>query len=625
MKILFLILLFSFSYRFYAQDIELELKKIRDIDHVLDSASKNTMLNPKLSVKLIDEIKPSLLKHDQLDRLGFCYRILGSANIYLGKYKLSRENYELALNIAKQKQDTINVILGYSGIGLGYLQEKKYVKVDSIFSIVLPIAEDYKNNNQILRIKEVLGINNFYQHKFVKAIQYYNEVIDLAIETGDSSHFSRVYINLGNVYVKSNQLDLAADVLIKGKNIAEKEEVPLYKAHYYSSLGELYRLQNLNELSTKYYTMAIDTFTSCQNVGGVANSSVNLAIALEEVGEIERIEPYLEKAYINAKQIEDVEILSYYYILKAKLNLNNKAYKQALLYIDTAFAYSSKIEELSIRKDILEVEYSVYEALKDYKKSFDSYKEYEILEDSLKSIENASKIEEIGLKKSMQFLEKEKEVQHQKLLFSKQREHNSKIKLYLVLLIFTLVLILFISFYFLRINKLNKEKELAVKNESLEKLNNELIALKLEKIEKDKKVLESEVNEKNNRIKSLVHSINQKNDLLDNLSEEPIFKERQDLLKKLKKVIDSEEERTFFNEEINQMNTNFYHKLKERFSNLSDNDLKLSSMLKMGLSSKEMATLLSISSSSVDVARSRLRKKMGVPKEENLIEFINSI
>jgi len=48
-------------------------------------------------------------------------------------------------------------------------------------------------------------------------------------------------------------------------------------------------------------------------------------------------------------------------------------------------------------------------------------------------------------------------------------------------------------------------------------------------------------------------------------------------------------------------------------------------MLKMGLSSKEMATLLSISSSSVDVARSRLRKKMGVSKEENLIEFINSI
>ena len=47
MKILFLILLFSFSYRFYAQDIELELKKIREIDYVLDSASKNTMLVEK--------------------------------------------------------------------------------------------------------------------------------------------------------------------------------------------------------------------------------------------------------------------------------------------------------------------------------------------------------------------------------------------------------------------------------------------------------------------------------------------------------------------------------------------------------------------------------------------------
>ena len=69
-----------------------------------------------------------------------------------------------------------------------------------------------------------------------------------------------------------------------------------------------------------------------------------------------------------------------------------------------------------------------------------------------------------------------------------------------------------------------------------EKLNNELIALQLKETEAAKKELETEVNEKNNRIKSLVHSINEKNVLLDDLSKEAIFSEKKGVLKKNKVI-----------------------------------------------------------------------------------------
>ena len=625
MKILILCLSMCFTLGHYAQELELELAEIKKIDHLLDSASRNTMKNPQLAVELAESIKPQVLTNDRIDRLGFCYRILGSANIYLGDYLVSRKNYTQALNIAIQQKDTINIILGYSGIGLSYLQEKNYSKVDSVFHIVLPIAKESQNNDQILRILEVLGINNFYQHKFVAAINNYNDALDLAIQDGDSSHFSRIYLNLGNVYVKANQLDLAAETLIKGKNIAEQEKESYYKAHYYSSLGELYRLQKLNELSTQYYVMAIDTFVTCQNPSGVANASVSLAIALEESGEDQQAKHYLQKAYQYAHQINSVEILAYCFILKGKLALNNNEYDEALLALDSAQVYADQIDEISIEKDWYEVKYQVFEQQKKYKESFEIFKKYQKAKDSLESIENASKIEAIGLKKSLAILAKEKELQSQKLLLTKQREKDYKVQLLLSVIIFVLVTVLLIGLFFYRIIRLKKAKEIAQKNEALEKLNHELIALQLKETETAKKELETEVNEKNNRIKSLVHAINEKNTLLDDLSKEAIFSEKKGALKKLKRIIDSEEERAFFNEEINQMNVKFHQKLKAKYPQLSDKDLKLSSMLKMGLSSKEMATLLSISSSSVDVARSRLRKKMGISKEENITDFMNGI
>ncbi len=625
MKILILCLSMCFALGYYAQELEIELAEIKKIDQLLDSASRNTMKNPQLAVDIAEGIKPQVLSNDRIDRLGSCYRILGSANIYLGDYPASRKNYAQALNIALQQKDTINIILGYSGVGLSYLQEKNYSKVDSVFNIVLPIAQESQNNNQILRILEVLGINNFYQHKFVAAIKKYNEAIAIAVQDGDSSHFSRIYLNLGNVYVKANQLDLAAETLIKGKNIAEQEKESYYKAHYYSCLGELYRLQKLDELSTQYYVMAIDTFIVCQNPSGVANASISLAIALEESGEYQESKYYLQKAYQYANKINSSEILAYCYILKGKLALNDEQYSQALLALDSAQVYADQIEEISIEKDWYEVKYQVFERQKKYKESFETYQKYQKVKDSLASIENASKIEAIGLKKSLEVLAKEKELQGQKLLLTKQREKGYKVQLLLSITIFVLAIILLIGLFFYRVVRLKKAKEIAQKNETLEKLNNELIALQLKETEAAKKELETEVNEKNNRIKSLVHSINEKNVLLDDLSKEAIFSEKKGVLKKLKRIIDSEEERAFFNEEINQMNVKFHQKLKAKYPQLSDNDLKLSSMLKMGLSSKEMATLLSISSSSVDVARSRLRKKMEISKEENITAFLNAI
>jgi hypothetical protein len=60
-----------------------------------------------------------------------------------------------------------------------------------------------------------------------------------------------------------------------------------------------------------------------------------------------------------------------------------------------------------------------------------------------------------------------------------------------------------------------------------------------------------------------------------------------------------------------------------RFPNLSPAEQKLASFLKLGLSSKEVALLTSNEKNSVDVARSRLRKKLGLSRMDNLNEFLN--
>jgi DNA-binding CsgD family transcriptional regulator len=62
--------------------------------------------------------------------------------------------------------------------------------------------------------------------------------------------------------------------------------------------------------------------------------------------------------------------------------------------------------------------------------------------------------------------------------------------------------------------------------------------------------------------------------------------------------------------------------LRDEFSELSPNEQKLCAFLRLNLNTKEVANLMNISARGVEVARYRLRKKLGLKKGENLSKFV---
>ena len=66
----------------------------------------------------------------------------------------------------------------------------------------------------------------------------------------------------------------------------------------------------------------------------------------------------------------------------------------------------------------------------------------------------------------------------------------------------------------------------------------------------------------------------------------------------------------------------FFRKLKEKYNNLTPNDLRLCSYLRMNFTTKEMAHLLNISPRAVEIGRYRLRQKMKLDHQVNLTEYL---
>ena len=76
---------------------------------------------------------------------------------------------------------------------------------------------------------------------------------------------------------------------------------------------------------------------------------------------------------------------------------------------------------------------------------------------------------------------------------------------------------------------------------------------------------------------------------------------------------------------VMKLSLDFGERLRLKYGNLTDHDLKVAQMLVSGLSSKEIAFQLNISPSSVNTARYRLRKRMLLSPDTDLVAALHQV
>jgi len=88
---------------------------------------------------------------------------------------------------------------------------------------------------------------------------------------------------------------------------------------------------------------------------------------------------------------------------------------------------------------------------------------------------------------------------------------------------------------------------------------------------------------------------------------------------------DRDVDTAYFYAQAESLHEDFNAKLSENFPDLTQQEKRLATLLRLGFSSKYIATLMNITVKSVEISRYRLRMKLGLSKGDNLVNFIKSI
>jgi len=102
--------------------------------------------------------------------------------------------------------------------------------------------------------------------------------------------------------------------------------------------------------------------------------------------------------------------------------------------------------------------------------------------------------------------------------------------------------------------------------------------------------------------------------------------ETKQALEKIVREIDTtlrlQEDWKQFEYHFDQIHGDFLNRLREQYNDLTPNEQKLCALLRLNLSTKEIASLMSITLRGVEIARYRLRKKLDLEQGQNLSKFI---
>ncbi len=383
----------------------------------------------------------------------------------------------------------------------------------------------------------------------------------------------------------------------------------------YNSLGRLYELEKDTETAERYFRLAMGEFEKLNSVAYLPSSYLKFGEIGQQNNQKGISLNYFKKALALAEQSQNrqAQVSSLIALGKWYADFENN-FTLSENYFDKARIIAIPLTDKTFEIKTIEGLIALKKRQNDFQKVSQLQEEVIQIKDSFYSFER----EQIVKSLEVQFEVSEK---NRKLeLISKEQEVSKLTNVLLITLLGLLVIIFTILYFFLkRINK--RDRQLLKTKEELVTLMEEQKSLKEQQFQND-------IEHKESQLSAVTIQMIEKNEILDeikNIISKKTPNSESELRKLVSKYNVQDNNWRDFDNYFESVNKNFYTRLKQKYPDISSNDLKICALIKLNLSIKEMASILNISPDSVKTARHRLRKKLQLTTEENLTEFILSV
>jgi len=188
------------------------------------------------------------------------------------------------------------------------------------------------------------------------------------------------------------------------------------------------------------------------------------------------------------------------------------------------------------------------------------------------------------------------------------------------------------AFYVLSKWRTDREMKRKRKEFEAEKAKQDIKMLEQERLiaRQRQQLLEAELSSQGKQLANLSLNVYTKEKVIEGLKESLIAhkmkssgnaRDMDALLRQIESASSNIEFLNIYQKNFDLIHEHFFRNLRERYPALTSNDLKLCALLRLNMSTKDIANFTNMSVRGVETARYRLRRKLGLSTEKSLIEF----
>ncbi|SHL99528.1 tetratricopeptide repeat protein [Chitinophaga sp. CF418] len=506
---------------------------------------------------------------------------------------------------------------------------KKFAPAITLLTEAQHLSTENHWQKQLFLATNNIGLTYYFMLDYGEALRNFFSAYNIAMKEKDATLEMTVLNNIAILYSKEKNFDKAEEYFLKAYDIAKEKNDKIRIGIYALNLGIVHNETHKLEKARDYLREATAYLQNdARRLLGAQYSYAQNQFQEGNTTEADHLATKLLKTARDSGY-RDEQITINTLLASVKLKENNL--DQAIFFATEALARSpnleEKIEAYQTLSDIHFKSHAYALALADK----DSVLRFR---DSINIIKNGQQFENSKLKFEL--------LNSKHTLSLNEAQLTSQRRLLYTALAFIAIIIAFFI-WLIRIKAVENRQKAVIAERS-----HKIMALEFENEKSQKLLLEEQLKEKETaalleqeRLKNEIEIRNRKlsakalylsgrNELIDEiittLSKMPdLSKDSTRHISQLKSYLRTDDEWDDFSTHFQEVNQGFLNALRQNHPNLTSNDVRFLSYIYMNLNTKEIASLLNITPEGCRKRKERITKKMQLPDNTSLFEYLSGL
>ena len=466
-----------------------------------------------------------------------------------------------------------------------------------------------------------LGAYQRAQRAVENALEHDGNSLELTLARAD------IAMNIGLLHFNLRDLDKSiphyseALRILDGAAESDSTALASRKVRLFNNMAAVYVRRSDFAAALPYFQQALHMNSPLKDARNAGSLNNNIGICLMELGDHAQANEYFLKSLAMRKEMEDERGQAQVLNNLGKNQVNFGRFAAARDHFEQALAIGERIGSAEAMVISLESLSLVYDTLREHEAALEAHRAFKTLNDSLYNADSRLTIARLE-----EEFRRDKEREMFRVEGARKDAENARQRIWNFALagaLFFLALTAFLVFKVLR------------QRVRTGRLEQEKLRLEREKLEVEQAALQESLAAKDRELTANALFLLKRNELIGHIAErllkaKPTFRqENQQVVQEIVRDLQgSHDEHNWkeFEAHFTRVHSSFYSTLQERFPELSPNERKLCAFLRLNMSTKDISAITQQTVNSITVARSRLRKKLGIEGEEtNLVDFLQSI